>query len=157
MRASFEPFFRASVGYDPILRMLEAAGTADPTGKGPAYDIVKSGDDGYRVTIAVPGFGPDDVAVTQHDTLLVVSGKGHADAEGDYLHRGIASGGFESRFQIAHHVQVVEATLSNGLLTIDLKREVPEAMKSRSIPIETHGDTQQRIEGHSSRGKPAAS
>lgn len=157
MRASFEPFFRASVGYDPILRMREAAGKVDPTGQGPAYDIVKSGDDGYRVTIAVPGFGPEDVTVTQHDTLLVVTGNAREDAQGDYLHHGIASGGFESRFQIAHHVQVVEAALGNGLLTIDLKREVPEAMKPRIIPIETHCDAQQRIGGHSSRAKSAVS
>ena len=140
MRASLGPFFRASVGYDPILRMLEAAGKVDPAKQGPAYDIVKSGDDGYRVTIAVPGFGPEDITVTQHDTLLTIAGKLHEDAEGDYLHRGIASGGFESRFQIAHHVQVVEAALSNGLLTIHFKREVPDAMKPRTIPIETNGD-----------------
>lgn len=155
MRASFEPFFKASVGYDPILKMLEAAGKLDPAGQGPAYDIVKSGDDGYRVTIAVPGFGSEDITVTQHDTLLVVSGKAREDAQGDYLHRGIASGAFESRFQIAHHVQVVEAALSNGLLTIDLVREVPEAMKPRSIPIEAHSDVRQRAEGHSLGGRSA--
>lgn len=155
MRTSFEPFFRASVGYDPILRMLEAAGKVDPAAQGPAYDIVKSGDDGYRVVIAAPGYGPDDVTVTQHDALLVVTGKAREEAPGDYLHRGIASGGFESRFQIAHHVNVVEAALSNGLLTIDLKREVPEAMKPRSIPIETPGEARQKSVARSPRATSA--
>ncbi len=157
MRAGFEPFYRASVGYDPILSMLEAAGTIDPAAQGPAYDIVKSGNDGYRVTIAVPGAHPDDVSVTQHDTLLIVTGKGRDETPGDYLHRGIASGGFECRFHVAHHVQVTEAALSNGLLTIDLKREVPEAMKPRTIPIETYSEARQRSAGLGPRPRPAAS
>lgn len=156
MRASYEPFFRASVGYDSLLRMLEAAGKADPAVQGPPYDILKSGADEYRVTIAVPGYGREDVDVTQHDTLLLVTGKARGETQGDYLHRGIASDGFESRFQVAHHVQVVEATLNDGLLTIDLKREVPEAMKPRSIPIAKLEGTPGRIKERPSRAKSAA-
>ena len=155
MRASYEPFFRASVGYDSLLRMLEASGKADPAVQGPPYDIVKSSEDEYRVTIAVPGYGGEDVEVTQHDTLLMVTGKPREGAERDYLHRGIPSDGFESRFQIAHHVQVVGATLNDGLLTIDLKREMPEAMKPRNIPIAASGGPAGRLADSPSRAKAA--
>ena len=104
----------------------------------PPYNIEKTGEDAYRITVAVAGFGRDDLDIEVRDGVLVVKGRTADDAEGvKYLHRGIAGRAFERRFQLAEHVRVDAADLVNGLLTIDLVRELPEAKKPRRIEIKT--------------------
>ncbi|SCB60756.1 molecular chaperone IbpA [Rhizobium aethiopicum] len=133
----FSPLFRSSIGFERMLNALEAAGRAETIDNWPPYDIVKTGEDDYRIAMAVAGFSHDELAITQEQNMLMVSGQ-RADSEDvQYLHRGIAGRSFERRFELADHVKVVDAGLANGLLTIDLKREIPEAMKPRQIDIGT--------------------
>lgn len=103
----------------------------------PPYDIVKSGEDDYRINMAVAGFTQDELTVTQEQNMLIVAGErsGDQEANGGYLHQGIASRAFQRRFELAEHMEVVGASLSNGLLIIDLKRALPEEMKPRRIAI----------------------
>ena len=131
----FSPLFRSSIGFDRMLNALETANRVEPFNNWPPYDIVKSGDDDYRITMAVAGFALDDLTITQEQNLLTVAGERTVVDEGEYLHRGIAERAFRQRFQLADHVKVVGAGLVNGLLTIDLKREIPEEMKPRRIEI----------------------
>jgi molecular chaperone IbpA len=103
----------------------------------PPYDIEKAGDDQYRITMAVAGFTPDEIELTQTDTTLLVTGKKAGDeGERQYLHHGLAKRAFRQTFNLADHVKVTGAALENGLLTIELKREVPEALKPRRIAIQ---------------------
>ncbi|MBJ7418232.1 MAG: Hsp20 family protein, partial [Niveispirillum sp.] len=101
----------------------------------PPYNIEKLGDDNYRITMAVAGFGLGDLEITAHPNLLIVQGKAKEQQAGTFLHRGIAGRAFERRFQLADHIRVNNAALENGLLHIELVREVPEAMKPRTIQI----------------------
>lgn len=133
----YAPLFRSSIGFDRVFNLLENAQRARSVSDWPPYDIVKTGDDSYRIAIAVAGFSRDDLDITFQSNLLTVTGrKQDAPAEG-YLHRGIASRPFEHRFELADHVRVDSADLSNGLLTIELVREIPEEMKPRKISIES--------------------
>jgi len=137
MRTAFDfsPLFRSTVGFDRIFDVLDNAQRVSTIDNWPPYDIVKTGEDQYRVTLAVAGFGESELNVTQERNLLLVSGE-KAAAEGtQYLHRGIAGRSFARRFELADHVRVAGANLANGLLTIDLKREIPEAYKARRIDI----------------------
>ncbi|MBT4907759.1 MAG: Hsp20 family protein [Rhodospirillaceae bacterium] len=129
------PLFRSSVGFDRVGQMLDSAFNSEaPTY--PPYNIEKLADDEYRVTMAVAGFGTGDIDITQTNSSLVVKGEqGKADSEETFLHRGIATRAFERRFDLAEHMNVSKADLVNGLLVIDLKREVPEALKPRKIEI----------------------
>jgi molecular chaperone IbpA len=130
----FSPLFRSSIGFDRMLKALEAASCVETIDNWPPYDIVKSGDE-YRIAMAVAGFSQDELTITQEQNMLFVSGqKANAD-DVQYLHRGIAGRSFQRRFELADHVKVVGAGLINGLLTIDLRREIPEAMKPRQIEI----------------------
>ena len=134
------PLFRSSVGFDRWSNLFDTALRAGDNSVGyPPYNIEKLGDDSYRITVAVAGFGEDDIEITAQDNLLVVAGKlGGARKDGAaYLYRGIATRAFERRFSLADYVKVTGATLINGVLTIDLAREVPEAMKPRHIAIAT--------------------
>jgi molecular chaperone IbpA len=131
----FSPLFRSSVGFDRIFNLLESVGGIEPVESWPPYDIVKSGDDAYRITMSVAGFTQDELTVTQEPNLLVVCGAKSDDDEAQYLYRGIAGRRFPRRFELADHVRVVGAGLANGLLTIDLKRELPEEMRPRRIEI----------------------
>ena len=135
----FSPLYRSAIGFDRLPSLLDTAMRANGTAEGyPPYNIEKTGEDAYRITIAVAGFGPDELDVEARDNVLVVKGKAGADAESvKYLHRGIAGRAFERRFQLAEHVRVDAADLVNGLLTVDLVRELPEAMKPRRIEIKT--------------------
>jgi molecular chaperone IbpA len=137
MRTAFDfsPLFRSTVGFDRVFDLLDNASRVSSFDNWPPYDIVKTGDDQYRVTLAVAGFGDNELNVTQERNLLLVSGEKAAAEDTQYLHRGIAGRSFQRRFELADHVRVVGANLSNGLLTIDLKREIPEAMKPRRIDI----------------------
>jgi molecular chaperone IbpA len=138
----FTPYRRSMVGFDRLFDVLEhnARATASDSNY-PPYDIEKSGDDSYRITIAVAGFTRDEIEVTAHQNLLTVSAR-KAEAETTessetprYIHRGIATRAFERRFQLADYVRVNAADVADGLLTIDLVREVPEAMKPRKIVL----------------------
>jgi len=131
----FSPLFRSSIGFDRIFDLLESAGRVEPIESWPPYDIVKTGDDDYRITMAVAGFTEDELTVTQEPNLLVVRGAKPGEDQTQYLYRGIAARQFQRRFELADHVKVVGAALANGLLTIDLKRELPEEMRPRRIEI----------------------
>lgn len=145
MRTTFDfsPLFRSSVGFDRLVNALEAASRVESIDNWPPYDIAKTGEDNYRITMAVAGFSEDELSVTQEQNMLLVAGKKSADENAQYLHRGIAGRSFQRRFQLADHVRVEGATLVNGLLTIDLRREIPEEMKPRRIAISAHGSTMQ--------------
>lgn len=154
MRTAFDftPLFRSSVGFDRIVDMLENASRATAVDNWPPYDIARAGEDDYRVTMAVAGFSQDELSITQEQNVLMVSGQKAEEDTGEYLHRGIAGRTFQRRFQLADHVKVTGAVLENGLLTIDLKREIPEEMKPRRIEIDSGGTATRRIEA----GKQAA-
>jgi molecular chaperone IbpA len=136
----FSPYRRSTVGFDRLFDTLEAAARGEASGTNyPPYDIESTGDDSYRITLAVAGFSEGEIELTAQQNLLVVSAKKADAAANDddrrYLHRGIATRAFERRFQLADHVRVKGASLTNGMLAVDLVREVPEAMKPRKIAI----------------------
>lgn len=139
MRTAFDfsPLYRSSIGFDRVFDLLENASRTTSADNWPPYDIARTADDTYRITMAVAGFAPDELSVMHEPNMLVVAGERAAEDNGDYLHRGIAGRPFERRFELADHVKVVNASLVNGLLTIDLKREIPEEMKPRRIEIAT--------------------
>jgi molecular chaperone IbpA len=134
-RFDFSPYRRSMVGFDRIFDLLENQARSSAGDNYPPFNIEKRGDDAYRITLAVAGFKPADLDITAQQNLLVVQGrKGDEDA-GQMLHVGIAQRGFERRFELADYVRVADASLEDGLLTIDLVREVPEAMKPKKIAI----------------------
>lgn len=131
------PLFRTTVGFDHMARLMDSLAN-EPASGFPPYNIEATGEDAYRITMAVAGFGEDDLDVTAQDGQLVVSGRierGEAENERTFLHRGIAERSFERRFNLAEHIAVTGARLENGLLHIDLVREVPEEKKPRKIAI----------------------
>lgn len=133
----FAPLYRATVGFDQIADLMDRVksnDTLNPTY--PPYNIEKSADDAYRISVAVAGFAENDLTVEVKENALVVSASKADEAEGkSYLHRGIATRAFERRFTLADHVRVAGASHENGMLHIDLVREIPEALKSRRIEI----------------------
>jgi molecular chaperone IbpA len=133
----YTPLFRSSVGFDRVFNLLENAQRARSISDWPPYDIVKTGDDSYRISVAVAGFAQEDLDITFQSNLLTVTGKKQEAANDGYLHRGIVGRPFEHRFELADHVRVNGANLSNGLLSIDLVREIPEDLKPRKISIES--------------------
>jgi len=138
----FAPYFRSTVGFDRLFDLLDNTGRLTTASNWPPYNIVRSGEDGYVIRLAVPGFSMNELEITQQPNMLVVSGK-KADEDGDVLHRGIPTGNFTHKFELADYVDVADARLGEGLLTIELKREVPEAMKPRRIEI-AKGTAQQQ-------------
>ena len=143
MNYDFSPLFRSTVGFDRVLDLLDQASRGQSmTTNWPPYNIEKTGDDQYRITMAVAGFSPDEIELVQQANVLLVACQKHADAEGvQVLHRGIATRAFRQTFNLADYVKVQGASLDNGLLTIDLVREVPEAVKPRRIEIGSGGGT----------------
>jgi len=131
----FAPLYRSAVGFDRVLSLLQDSLQSAPVDNYPPYNIEKTGEQTYRITLAVAGFGHEDITIMSQPNQLLVSGKRPPQENAQYLHQGIASRGFERRFEIAEHIQVVGASLENGLLAIELKRELPEAMKPRTIQI----------------------
>ena len=131
------PLFRASVGFDNLARVFDAATRPDGTHVSyPPYNIVKAGEDTYRITFAVAGFGENDLDINVENNTLTVTGKVAQDSDtATYIHRGIAGRSFERKFELANHIQVSGARIENGLLHIELKREVPEALKPRKVAI----------------------
>lgn len=136
------PLFRHSVGFDHLDRMLGAAARQGAQEASyPPYNIARQGENGYRITLAVAGFALDDLEIVTHENVLSVRGQAsEREVEVEYLHRGIARRPFEHRYQLADHVRVTGAALNNGLLDIDLVREVPEAAKAQTIRIEGAGE-----------------
>ena len=149
MRAlDFSPLYRATVGFDRLFNALDAAQRSDESAYAyPPYNIEKTGDDTYRISMAVAGFTEDELDVTVKEGTLTISGK-KEKTEGDepkYLHRGVAFRSFERRFDLADHIQVSGAALENGLLHVELVREVPEAAKPKSIKIGTSAAPQAKV------------
>lgn len=137
MRTNFDftPFRRSTVGFDRLFDMLENGLNAQATEAYPPFDLVQEGDDRYRIDIAVAGFHPDEIEVTSHQHMLIVSGHKSTSEDRRYIHRGIAARDFERRFALADYVRVGKADLNDGLLSIELVREIPEDMKPRQIEI----------------------
>lgn len=157
MRTNFDfaPYRRSTVGFDRLFNLLEA-GAREDDGY-PPFDILKDGEDSYRITLAVAGFRPEDIEVVAQQNQLTVTGKRAEDnGKGDYLHRGIAARAFERRFQLADFVEAGNASFENGLLSIALKRVVPEAMKPRRIEIGGSNAAQDRIEAPKDKVREAA-
>jgi molecular chaperone IbpA len=138
-RFDFSPLFRSTIGFDRLTRLVDAATRVDNAALSyPPYNIEATGEDAYRLTMAVAGFSPDELDITVQENTLLVTGKAKKDPEeGSYLHRGIARRAFERRFSLADHIKVVGASLANGMLHVDLAREVPEAAKPRKVQIST--------------------
>lgn len=143
----FSPLYRTIVGFDRLADMMDSASKQEAAAGYPPYNIEQLGENEYRIELAVAGFSEDDLDVTVQENVLTVSGRREARAdEGDernYLHRGIAERSFERRFHLADHVQVRDAELKHGLLSIRLEREVPEAEKPRTIAI--NGETSAKL------------
>jgi molecular chaperone IbpA len=134
----FSPLYRSAVGFDRLAALLEAATKAEAASGYPPYNIETVGEDAYRIEIAVAGFRPEELSVDVKENVLTVTGRKTANDEGrNYLHRGLAERNFERRFQLADYVVVTDGRLSDGLLAISLKRELPESMKPRRIEIST--------------------
>jgi len=135
-RFDFTPYRRSTVGFDRLFDLLENSSRATAGDNYPPFNIERRGDDAYRITLAVAGFKPADLELTAQQNLLIIQGKKAEDqAAGQFLHVGIAQRGFERRFELADFVRVENATLEDGLLVIDLVREVPEAMRPRKIAV----------------------
>lgn len=140
------PLFRTAIGFDRLARMLETARNTSDTQTYPPYNIEKTGEDTYVLTMAVAGFGPNDLEIVARENTLTVAGRAPQAEEGRaFLHRGIAGRAFERRFVLADHIVVDGATLENGLLQLKLKREVPEALKPRRIAIQAGQPAQPAI------------
>ena len=124
----FAPFYRSSIGFDRVLNLLNNPQRLQAIDTWPPYDIVKSGENDYRIQMAVAGFADTDLDVTQERNVLVVRGQKNEEKQGDYLHRGIAGRSFERRFELAAHVRVDKASQTKGRVTNDMNREKPEQM-----------------------------
>ncbi len=135
------PLFRSSIGFDRLTRLIDAATQVDNGALAyPPYNIEATGENAYRLTMAVAGFTAEDLDITAKEGVLLVSGKAQKDEDNArYLHRGIARRAFQRHFQLADHIRVAGASLDNGLLHVDLVREVPEALKPRKIEIASGG------------------
>lgn len=140
----FSPYRRSTVGFDRLFNLLEA-GAREDEGY-PPFDIERLNDDNFRITVAVVGFKPEDIEIVAQQNLLTVTGKHVGDAnKGEYLHRGITTRAFERRFQLADFIEVAKANFEHGLLTIELTRVVPEAMKPRRIEIGGRASDTKRV------------
>jgi molecular chaperone IbpA len=148
------PLYRSTVGFDRLFDMLDQAARVEPMTNWPPYNIEKTGEDQYRITMAVAGFDADDIDLTQHETTLTITGeKNGAGESAQFLHRGLPTRAFRQTFNLADYVKVTQASLDNGLLSIDLRREVPEELRPRRIEIAGNdrkglgkGDVRRQIE-----------
>ncbi len=145
----FSPLYRSTVGFDRLFTMLDSLAQPDQGQAYPPYNIERTAQDTYRISMAVAGFSENDISLEAHRNVLTVKGerKEEKDEEGtETLYRGIAARAFERRFQLADHVEVTGASLKNGLLFVDLKRNIPEEMKPRKIAISAVGNEAKQIE-----------
>jgi molecular chaperone IbpA len=160
MRSAFDftPYRRSTVGFDRLFDMLENSAPGNGGENYPPFDLVKTGDNDYRIDLAIAGFRPDEIDITAQQNVLIVTGKKTDESEGDnssgasdYIYRGIATRSFERRFALADHIQVKGADMKDGLLSIELAREIPEAMRPRKIDIGgSSGRKEQSAIGNSS-------
>lgn len=134
-RFDFTPYRRNTVGFDRLFDLIERQARASGGDNYPPFNVERQGEDAYRITLAVAGFKPADIDITAQANLLVIKGNRQASEDRDFLHVGIANRGFERRFELADYVRVHSADLEDGLLIIDLVREVPEAMKPKKILV----------------------
>ena len=160
MRSAFDfaPFRRSTVGFDRLFDMLENSSTGQAQENYPPFDLIKLGDNDYRIELAVAGFKSGEIDITAQQNVLIVSGKKKEESEdkgSDYIYRGIATRSFERRFALADHIQVRGADLKDGLLSIELVREIPEAMKPRKIDI-GGSQSQQERSAIGGGGQPAS-
>lgn len=146
----FSPLYRSTVGFDRLFSMLDQVSGSDAAAGYPPYNIERTGEHDYRISVAVAGFAETDLSIEARENTLTIRGskEGQASVDGkrEVLHQGIAARSFERRFQLADHVQVVGASLENGLLHVDLVREIPEAQKPRQIPIGKSGGAPKVVE-----------
>ena len=145
----FSPLYRSTVGFDRLFSMLDGLGQPETQTTYPPYNIERTGEDSYRISMAVAGFADTDISIEAHRNVLTVKGERTQDNAGEgseVLYRGIAARSFERRFQLADHVEVVGAVLKNGLLHVDLKRNIPEEMKPRRIAIASDATSAKQIE-----------
>ena len=146
----FAPYRRATVGFDRLFDFLESGARTEQADNYPPFDIERLGDDRFRITVAVAGFGPSDLDITSHQNMLTIQGRkatSDADKQRKFVHLGIANRAFERKFELADFVRVDNADLKDGLLVIELIREVPEAMKPRKINLATGKSEPVQIEG----------
>jgi molecular chaperone IbpA len=149
---NLDPFWRTSIGFDRLLDLMDESLRFEPEDHYPPCNIVRTGEDRYRISLAVAGFRPEQIAVTVHQNTLTVTGSANEKAgDGEYLYRGIAGRPFERRFNLADYVEVKRASFEDGLLQIELEREVPESMRPRKIEVQigkaqTAGDNVKTIE-----------
>jgi len=148
-RLDFTPYRRTTVGFDRLFDLLESQVRNNSGDNYPPFNVERRGEDEYRITIAVAGFRPDEIEITAQQNQLLVTGRKNGNDEGQFIHRGIATRAFERRFALGDYVQVRAADLRDGLLSIELVREIPEAMKPRKISI--GGDAPQTLEAQSSQ------
>jgi molecular chaperone IbpA len=154
-RFDFTPYRRSTVGFDRLFDLLENQVRNNTSENYPPFNIERRGEDTYRITLAVAGFKPDDLEITAQQNLLVVQGRKREEQDdGEMLHLGIANRGFERRFELADFVRVANADLADGLLVIDLVREVPEAMKPKKILLP--GQQKLEVVEHQERQADAA-
>lgn len=151
------PLYRSVIGFDRLADLIDMAMQGDEDRSYPPYDIEKTGDDAYRITLAVAGFKPGDLEITTQPNLLVVKGGGGGDpsAERTYLHRGIARRAFERRFELADYVVVKGAAHTDGVLSIDLARETPEALKPRRIEVRARSDETAQLTDQNAKTRAA--
>lgn len=155
----FSPLYRSFVGFDRMAGLIDQASQQDAAPSYPPYNIEQIDEDRYRIEMAVAGFGQDDINIESHRNVLTISASrenAESETERKFVHRGIAGRGFERRFQLADHVTVTGADLVNGLLVIDLRRELPEAMKPRTIAIGEAAANDKKLTGKTSSGKSKA-
>ena len=149
---NLDPFWRTSIGFDRVIDLMDESLRFEPEDHYPPCDIVRTGEDSYRISLAVAGFKPEQISITVDQNVLIISGRAEDKQDkGEYLYRGIAGRPFERRFNLADFVEVKGASVDDGLLQVELKREVPEAMKPRRIEIKTgkvnsQGDNVRTIE-----------
>jgi molecular chaperone IbpA len=142
----FAPLTRSSIGFDRLFDMIDNATQYEQADAYPPYNIERTGENAYRITLAVAGFEPDELHITSQANQLIVAGKKAQTAGGEFLYQGIAGRAFQRQFSLADYVRVTGANLHNGMLSVDLAREVPEAAKPRRIDIGNGGSGRQQIE-----------
>ncbi|MDQ4086927.1 MAG: Hsp20 family protein [Pseudomonadota bacterium] len=145
----FTPFRHSTVGFDRLFDLLESSIPSQVSDNYPPFDLVQESEDKYRITLAVAGFRPDEIEITAQQNLLIVAGRKQDDNGARYIHRGIAARAFERRFGLADYVQVKRADLRDGVLSVELEREIPEEMKPRRIEI-SGGESVRRLESEPS-------
>ncbi|MDI6027305.1 Hsp20 family protein [Corticibacterium sp. UT-5YL-CI-8] len=148
----FSPLYRSTVGFDRLFSMLDSVGQPEAVPSYPPYNIERTGEDSYRISMAVAGFSDSEISIEAHRNVLTIKGERGTEANGEgseVLYRGIAARSFERRFQLADHVEVTGANLKNGLLHIDLKRTIPEELKPRKIAISADPSKAKQIEANS--------